>query len=190
MLEFFAIASVVLMLVAAPPYILDTLHHKTKPERATWLILSVLGLIGFFSQLSIESNWSLVFLGIDTLASLTIFVLAIPYGVAGFNLLDRYALATATIGVAISIIERQPLIALLGIILADFAGTFLTVKKAYEQPGTETTISWLLVGCAAIFGTLAVGRLDFDLLIWPLYLAFSNLAVPAAQFLSYSKART
>lgn len=181
MLAVFAVISAVLALLAAPPYILDTLRGKTKPQRATWIIYSTLGLIGFFSSLAIQSNWSLVYLGMDTLASLTVFILSIRYGVGGFTLLDRYALVTASIGVAVSIAVSRPLIALLGIILADVAGTVLTIRKAFLHPSTETTISWVLVGVGGIFGLLSVGKLDFSLLVWPIYLVFANLSIPLAQ---------
>ena len=40
---FFAIASIF-------PYIRDILRLKTKPQRVTWFIYSVLGSISFFSQ--------------------------------------------------------------------------------------------------------------------------------------------
>ena len=192
MLELFAAISLVLTLLAAPPYIIDTFNRKTKPQRATWLILSILGLIGFFSQLAIEANWSLVFLGVDTAASLTVLGLSIPFGIGGFSLLDRYALVVAAIGVIVSVVANRPVIALLGIILADVAGTFLTVRKAFLHPGTETTISWVLVGSAAVFSVLAVGKTSLDLLIWPVYLVLANFAVPAAQFAgrSFIKAKT
>src|SRR5579862_1074886 len=167
MLQVFAAISVILTVAAAPPYIIDTIKGKTRPERATWFILSVLGLIGFLSQLAIEVNWSLVFLGVDTLATLIVLCLSFKYGVGGWTLLDRYALLTAAAGVAIALIASQPLAAIGGNILADFAGTFLTIRKAYLQPGTETSISWILVGVAATFGALDVGKLDYKLLIWP-----------------------
>ncbi|HET9850590.1 MAG TPA: hypothetical protein VFP35_03140 [Candidatus Saccharimonadales bacterium] len=187
MLAVFAALSVIFTVLAAPPYIIDVLRRRTKPQRATWFILSVLGLIGFISQAKIGINWSLVFLGLDTAGSILVFLLSIPYGVGGWYLLDKYALAVAAIGVAISIAEDQPVIAIAGIILADLAGTALTIKKVFTHPSSETTVSWLSVGVAAVFGVLAVGKLETQLLIWPIYLVIANFAVPLAQYAGRSR---
>ncbi len=181
----FAVISAVLLIAAAPPYILDTIHGKTKPERASWFILFCIATIGFISQLIIEPNWSLVFLGFDAVDCFAVFILSIFYGVGGFNRLDRFGLAIATIGVITSIVAHEPLIALFGVIMADVAGTGLTAWKVYLQPGTETTISWILAGVAGIFGLLAIGRYEFDLFIWPFYLVLANLSVPIAQSLGH-----
>ena len=172
-----------LILAAAPPYVIDTLKRRTKPERATWFILSVLSVIGFVAELNIGVNWSLVFLGLDAATSITVFALSIPFGVGGSTPLDRYALAVAALGVAAALVVDKPIVALFGTILADIAGTSLTIRKAYLESSTETTVSWLLVGAAACFGVLTVGKIEFALLLWPVYLALANLAVPAAQWI-------
>ena len=184
MQEFFAAVSAIFVLLAAPPYIFNTVRHKTKPERAAWLIFTVLGIIALVSQWSLGANWSLVFTALDTLGSVITFVLSIWYGVGGFTPLDRLALIIAGAGVIIAIVAKAPIIALSGVILADISGTLLTVRKAYLQPETETTISWVLVGTAAIFGLLAVGKIQADLLLFPAYLMVANYSVPLAQLAS------
>lgn len=181
MQRLFIIIETILIIAAAPPYIIDTLKRKTKPERATWLILSVLSVIGFIAELKVGVNWGLVFLGLDAATSITVFALSIPFGVGGSTPLDRYALAIASLGVIVALVVDKPIVALFGTILADIAGTSLTIRKAYLEPSTETTISWLLVGVAACFSVLAIGKIEFALLVWPVYLAVANLAVPAAQ---------
>ena len=122
MKEILTIISVILILAAGPPYIFDILRKKTKPQRATWLIFTVLGLIAFISQLQLGATWSLVFLGLDVLGSLGVLILSIPYGVGGFSRLDKYSLSVAGAGVLISILAHHPVIAILGVMLADLAG--------------------------------------------------------------------
>jgi hypothetical protein len=174
--------SIVLFIFAAPPYIRDTLKGKTKPERATWFVFSVLGIIAFISQAKLGATWSLVFAGLDTLASLIVFVLSVRYGVGGWTFLDRVALAIAAVGVLTALLVREPVIALLGDILADISGTALTVYKTFRAPDTETTISWLITGTAALTGVLAVGSFNVALLLYPVYLMAANYAVPVAQY--------
>jgi hypothetical protein len=189
MKEILTLFSVVFILAAGPPYFLDILRKKTKPQRATWLIFTVLGLIAFISQLQLGATWSLVFLGLDTLGSLSVLILAIPYGVGGFNLLDRYAMGVATAGVLVAILAGKPIIALLGVMAADLAGAVPTIRKAYLAPESETTLSWLLVGTAAALGAFTVGKMDLSLLLFPIYLTLIQYAIPLAQLFGRMKAK-
>lgn len=179
--QILAAISVVFFLAAAPPYIIDTLKGKTKPERATWFVFSVLGLIAFVSQAELGATWSLVFSGVDTLGSLIVLILSIKYGVGGWSKLDRYALAIAAGGVGVAVLAHEPIIALLGNIAADISGTVLTVHKTFRAPDTETTISWALTGTSALAGVLSVGSLKFSLILYPAYLALANYAIPVTQ---------
>jgi hypothetical protein len=183
MKEIFALVSAILILAAAPPYVINTLRGKTRPERVTWLIFSVLGLIAFISQLGLGASWSLVFSGLDTAASILVLSLSIKHGVGGHTKLDTIALVVAAIGVVIAIIAKAPVISLLGVILADLSGMGLTIKKTYLKPESETTVSWLLVGTASLFGLLSVGRFSYGILLYPFYLMLANYSVPVTQLL-------
>lgn len=190
MRELSALISAFLVLLAAPPYIIDTLKGKTKPERITWLIFSVLGIIAFISQLTLGASWSLVFSGLDTAASILVFSLSLKYGVGGYTKLDISALVIASVGVIIAVVARQPIISLLGVIVADFSGVTLSLKKAYQDPSSETTISWLLVGTASLFGLFAAGEFKVGILLYPFYLMFANYAIPVAQLLGRNMKKT
>lgn len=141
MREAFAIISAILICIGQPPYIIDTLKGKTKPERMTWFIFSVLGIVAFISQIGLGATWSLVFSGVETAVSIFTFGLSIKYGIGGHDKLDISALVIASVGVVIALAVKQPIVSLLGVVLADLMGTALTVRKAYLHPGTETVIS-------------------------------------------------
>jgi hypothetical protein len=183
MAKIFAIIVAIMMLLGAPPYFKDILGGKTKPERATWFIWSLLGTIAFISQLKLHGAWSLVFVGLDGLGNILVFGLSFRYGHGGWTVLGKVALAIALAGVLVSLHFHQPVIALAGVILADFSGGALTIIKTFKAPETETTITWLLIGTASLLGALSVGKLDFSLLLYPLYLAAANYAIVVAQML-------
>lgn len=126
----------------------------------------------------------------DLLDVLIVFGFSIHYGVGGWMRLDKIALVIAAIGVAVSFAANQPLIALLGVILAELAGTWLTIYKVYLMPESETAITWILVGTASMFGTLAVGRLQFNLMVYPIYVVAANYGVALAQKLGRSSHRS
>jgi len=183
MAEFFGIVAGLMLLAGAPPYFIDILKGKTKPERATWFIWSVLGVIAFFSQVSLGAHWSLLFAGLDALGSILVFGLSVKYGVGGWTKLDKIALVIAGLGLIVSFVSHQPVVALIGVVLADLSGAALTIRKTYLAPDSETTITWLFVGSSALLGALSVGKWSFGLLLYPVYLAVGNYGVLVAQWL-------
>ncbi len=182
--KYFAIIVAVLMLAGAPPYLKDILNGKTKPERATWFIWSALGFIAFLAQFKLHGGWSLVFLGADAIGNLLVFILSFKYGVAGWSTTDKIALLVALIGLVVSVIVRQPVVALTGVVLADISGSALTIIKTYKYPDSETSITWIFLGTASLFGALSVGKLDWRLLLYPVYLSIATYGVFITQVLS------
>jgi hypothetical protein len=162
------------------PYVRDILKIKTKPERASWLIWTTLGSIAFFSQLAKGATDSLWLVGIQTLGVLIVFILSIKYGVGGLTKLDVFSLVMAGVGLILWYITQEPATALLIVIIIDFIGGALTVRKSYYDPESETLITWLLSGIAGIFAMFAVGSLNFILLAYPVYIFLINFAVVGA----------
>jgi hypothetical protein len=181
------VCSAVLATAAAPPYLYQTIKGSVRPERASWFIFSVLGVIAFVSQLSLGARTSLIFNGIDTFGSITIFILSFWYGVGGWTRLDRIVLALASLGVLISLSVHRPLIALLGVVIADACGMVPTIHKAYIEPDSESQLAWLLFATAGVFTILTIHNLRFDLLIYPVYIAIANYSVPVAMRLGRSR---
>lgn len=52
--EIFSIVSALIILAGAPPYLRDIMRGKTKPERATWFIWAMLGIIAFSAQATLH----------------------------------------------------------------------------------------------------------------------------------------
>lgn len=169
----------------APPYLFDILRHKTKPERTTWFIWSVLGVIALSAQLQVHGGWSLLFVGLDAAGNLLVFLLSLHFGVGGWKLLDKIALVVAAAGLITAYVVRQPVVALLGVVLADVSGATLTIIKTYKAPASETTITWLCIGTASLLSALAVGKWQAAALIYPVYLTVANYGVVVAQALGH-----
>ena len=184
---FLIIVSAVLTIAAEPLYIIDTVRGKIKPERATWLIFSVLGVIAFYGQVRLGATSTLVFSGLDTLASFVVLGLSLKHGVGGFTLLDKYGLSVATIGLLISLLAHRPLAALLGVILADAAGMVLTVIKTYKHPATEPYLSWIFFATAALCAVFTVRQFTLGILLYPVYLVIANYSIPLVKAFSPHK---
>lgn len=189
MLQLLGIISGVIAVGSYLPYIKDTLGLTTKPERASWLIWSVLATIAFSSQLAEGATTSLWFTALDTLGALAIFILSIKYGVGGLTRRDISALIIAGIGLILWYLTRHASIALFITILIDASGAYLTVIKAYQDPGSETMSMWALVSVAAILAMFSVGSFNLILLTYPFYIFLANFSVAVAILLGRAKGK-
>lgn len=189
MLAIFGFISAVLSILMVVPYIRDIFLLKTKPERASWLIWTVLGFIAFFSQLAKGATDSLWLTGGQTLAVLIIVLLSIKYGMGGLTNRDIKALIAAAIGLIIWYITKEAAWALLIVVVIDSVGTLLTAIKSYEYPESETFSTWIMSGTSGIFGALAVGAIHPILLAYPLYIVIANYTIVITMLLGKRKAK-
>jgi hypothetical protein len=180
MLHLFGVIAGVLALLAAIPYIRDTIKGETRPNRVTWLIWVILQTIALFAQISGGGRDSLLLTIGDLIASATILLLAFVKGESKWHWIDRMALIGAGIGLILWYALNQPIVALAVTIFIDLCGAVPTLRKSFVDPDSETRSTWWIVGIGAIFGVLAVGKVDVTLLVYPIYLAVINLAVAAA----------
>ena len=181
MLEFFGISSGLIIIFAFFAfYLKEILEKKAKPERASWLIWSILGAIAFSSQFAKGATWSLWLPAADTSIVFLIFILSFKYGTGGVARRDIVGIIGAGIGLILWYFTKEATWALVITILIDLIGTYLTALKTYEDPESETMIYWLLIGTAGVLSCLAVGRLSPILLAYPAYIALANYAVALA----------
>lgn len=187
MLAIFGYISAILSILMVVPYIRDIFLLKTKPERASWFIWTVLGFIAFFSQLAKGATNSLWLTGGQTLAVLMIVLLSIKYGVGGFTKRDIRALIAAGIGLILWYITKEAAWALLIVIAIDSVGTLLTAIKSYENPESETFSTWVISGTSGIFGAFAVGAFQPILLAYPVYIIIANYTIVVTMLLGRRK---
>ena len=183
-LAVFGLASAILSTFAYFPYIRDTLLGETQPQRASWLIWSVLGSIAFGSQLYEGATDSLWFAGVQVSGTIIVFLLSVRLGVGGF--LDRrdcLVLLLAAAGLVAWYTTETAAYALAITISISLLGGTVTIAKAYLDPGSETLSTWLLSFCASICALLAVGQLNWVLLAYPAYLFALNGAIITAMML-------
>lgn len=183
MLQLFGYISGILIAVCFIPYIRDILLLKTKPQRASWLIWTVLGGIAFFSQIAEGASYSLWLPGINTLGIAIVFLLSLKYGVGGLNRRDYIALFISFLGLILWYFSQEAAIALFIAIAVDTVGGILTIHKAYQDPASETMITWIIASVSGFFGVLAVGSWDIILLCYPFYILLVNAAVAIAIYL-------
>lgn len=180
-LQMLGIASAVLSICAFFTYIRDILNRRSQPQRASWLIWSVLGAIALASQVYEGATQSLWFATIQVGGTIFVFLLAITFGRGRFLLRgDMYVVLAAGIGIVLWLLTDTAVYALSITITISLLGGVMTLKKAYRDPDSETLGKWgwsfLASGCA--MG--AVGQFDAILLAYPAYVFALNGAVVTA----------
>ena len=190
-IAFFGLTSGIISTFAYLPYILDTLRGQTVPQRASWLIWSVLGSIAFFSQVFEGASDSLWFAGVQVSGTLTVFLLSIFVGSGRFvNKADFAVLAIAAFGLILWYFTESAVYALLITISISLLGGSVTILKAYRDPDSETFSTWAMSFTASICAMVSVGKADAVLLAYPAYLFTLNGGIMLAMLLGRLRAKT
>ena len=170
-LVLFGILAGVLSTIAYVPYIVDTAFGRTQPERATWLIWSIVASVAMGSQIYEGANQSLWFVGVQVSATVIVFLMSIKRGYGAYwSTRNLYLFAITLIGLFVWYIAENALYMLIITTAISILGGSVTVLKAYREPDSETMSTWLLSLVASFFAILSVGAIDPALLIYPVYL--------------------
>lgn len=191
MLIVFGVLSGLLGLFGYIPYIIDTLRGNTQPERASWLIWSTLGTIAFFSQVYEGATDSLWFAAVQVSGTITVFLLSIKRGAGEYlSRKNQIIFLIACVGIVAWYFTETAVYALAITISISLLGGSVTVLKAYENPESETFSTWFLALLASVCAVLSVGRIDWIILAYPLYLLTLYTAIVGAMVLGNLKKRT
>jgi F0F1-type ATP synthase assembly protein I len=187
--EIIGLIAGVLAAASYVPYVFDIVRKKVKPERASWLIWSLLVGIALFAQLFKGAEDSLWFTLFDSAGAFVIFLLSIKYGVGGLTKRDIRGLIGAGIGLLLWYLTKDPIWALVITIIVDAIAVALNVAKTLEDPKSETYLMWSTVSFAAILGMISVGELNYGLLVYPFYIFLANFSVVVAKFVGTKLAK-
>lgn len=166
------------------PYIRDTWSGRTQPQRASWLIWSVLGSIAFASLVHEGASTSLWFAGVQVGGTIMVFLLSIRTGAGQYlKRTDYLVLVAAALGLVLWYVTDTAAYALAITISISLLGGVCTVVQAYRNPDCETMSSWALFFASACFALVSVQGIDLLLLAYPLYLFTLYGAVVGAMYL-------
>jgi len=179
MLWLFGIVSGLLQALACVPYVRDILAGKTTPHRGTWAICCTLSLIVLLSQRADGGEWSLLMAVSQLLGTSLILLLSIRRGVGGRSRLDILLLAIAACGVVGWYVAGDPTIATLCVVLSDLVAVVMMMPKTYADPYSETLSAYVMSALSGACALVAVGSLDFGLIVYPAYIVCADLAVAA-----------
>lgn len=162
------ILAAVLGLIGTPLYVIDIVRGGTRPHRAAFLLFAIGGAISFAGQLAEGASWSLLFAGALLVSSVLIFGLSLRYGEGGFALRDRVGLLIAGLALLGWYLTSSAAVALILIAAYNTVAKVMIMLKVYEKPHSELFLAWVISTVASVFAVIAVGSLDWVLILMPL----------------------
>lgn len=171
------LAGGLLAIVDPVPYVRDVLRGSTRPHRGTWLIWSALGCTALASQWASDGGWSLVVLAVQAVSTTLVLLLSVRRGVGGVSLGELALLAVAGAGLVGWAVSDRPVVATCCVLVADVVGVALMLPKTWADPWSETPSTFVLASASGLCGSVAVGGLVAELLLYPLYFAVINAFV-------------
>lgn len=164
----------ILSFAAYALYIFSTLQGRTKPNRATWWILTLIGAmiaVSYYAGGARDTMWIALSY---VLGPFIIAILSLKYGEGKWERLDKWCLAGALTSAVVWSFSRSAITILLINIFMDFIGLIPTIKKSYLRPAGEDRAAWTLESLAGILNIFAIERWVFAIAFYPLYLLIIN----------------
>jgi hypothetical protein len=169
--ETIGIIAGILALSGYIPYIYSIIAGKTRPNRATWFIWTIIGGLLAFSYLA-EGDQNSIWLPIGYfLGPLIVAILSLRYGYAEWTRLDTICIVAAFISIVPWILSDNATITLLINLLIDSTGAIPTLVKTYREPETEDMTAWGIFFAANTIQLFAISMWNLAAL-YPIYLFF------------------
>jgi len=166
-----AIAGIVagiLSFAAYIPLVLAIKSKKARPNRATWIIWSMVTIlitISYYASGARDTIWVPLIYGI---CSFIIAILSLKHGEGGWTPFDRWCLAGAGLSALLWWCFNSPLIALFMNVTIDFIGALPTIRKSYHDPESEDRITWGLFFAGSIANVFAINKWTFVIALYPI----------------------
>ncbi len=158
----------VLAVLQVVPYVWSILKGHTRPSRTSygiWAVIQTIGLVSYIAAGATTTIWALLVL---TINAFVIFGLSLKYGMGGRNRFDIPCLVLAALAIVLWKTTNSPELAVYMSVIAGFMGYLPTIKKAYQWPKTENTLSWGIYVAAALLNVCALTSLKPAIILPPL----------------------
>lgn len=177
MKELFGAITIILSLVGYIPYIRDVLRGQTKPHAFSWIIWTLVTFIIGAAQLAAGSGWGAVHNLVTGLIGLIILIYALRNKDKDIKRVDVVLFILALLSIPLWLLTKNPTTAIVLITAIDIFAFLPTFRKTWNQPWSETLISYVLAGIKYGFALLAIGSYDFATLLYPIVLVVMNASL-------------
>lgn len=168
---FIGIVAGVLALIGYVPYIVSTLKGKTRPNKATWIIWTIVGGLLAFSYLA-EGDEKAIWVPLSYfIGPLIVAILSFKYGFSQWSRLDKVCVVVAVLSLVPWALADDAMITLLINLGIDMSGAIPTLVKSYREPDTEDFTAWFIFFAANTLLLFSITQWNLAVL-YPVYLFF------------------
>jgi hypothetical protein len=158
-------------LLGCIPYWRAILQGKTRPNRATWWIWLVVGIMIMLSYRAAGASTTLWVPITYVVAPFVTSLLAIKFGEGGWTKFDRMCLLGSLASLGFWSVNKSADLTLTINIGIDFLGALPTIRKSLIDPDSENLLGWSIFTIANALNLLAVDRWsNWQVIIYPLYM--------------------
>ena len=156
-------------MLAYLPYAYDIVRGAARPNRATWLIWTVVGGLLFASYTAAAGGAARWVPLSDTLGPALIAALAIRYGKGGLNWFDLGCLTVAGLSVLGWVLTGSPLVSLNINLCLALLGGLPTFRSVYRDPAAEPPLVWCAFLLSNMLNLLAIEHWSWSSGAYPVY---------------------
>lgn len=168
-----AAIAIVMSFISYVPYIRDILKGKTKPHAFTWLIWTILSIVGFAAQISDNAGPGAYMNLVNITIGIYIIFVGFKYK-SNIVKSDYISLIVSLLTIPLWIITKNPLWSIILIIIIDIFAFIPTVRKSLINPYSETIETYFINSFKHLLSISALTRYTPITSLYSSYLVFIN----------------
>lgn len=157
------------------PYFRGILRKKTVPHIYTWLIWTITQGTAVAGLWYGGGGWGALELSIGFLLVLSVFLLSLRYGTRNISRSDSFFLGCSLIAIVGWWEMHNALLAVFMVSVIDLLGYFPSFRKTYNDPWTETPVSWAAFSMANLVGISALNEYNLLTLTYLVTITAANI---------------
>jgi len=175
-LEMLGISGGIVGILGFFPYAYKVVTNEdTKPQRSTWLIWAVIGVIVLLSYDASGADTTVYIAMSYSVGPVIIFLLSIKYGIGGWSSTDKKCLIAAALGLMFWVILDRPDLTLASMLIIDVAGFLPTYLATRKGEYSESKTAWLLWSIAGLLTVSAIDKWTLEISAYPFYMATASM---------------
>ena len=154
--ELFALAAVLLVIIAYVPYLVKIARGEVKPHPFTWLVWTITATSIFILQTNYGSGTGAYATAAMAFCALNVFIFTVRKGMPKVHPLDAICLVIALLGVAVWLVIDEPVVSIAILLSVEVIGFIPTFAKGVRKPYEDSAVLWALTVGRHSMGLLAI----------------------------------
>lgn len=181
-------ASSIVYVLSGVPYLYAIFKKNVRPSKVSWFLWLLLGVFALLSVLKSGGTYQAIYNVAAVTMVTVILMVSLFKGKTVFTKIDAIALAGGLASFSCLFIFDSPLLAMWFVIITDLIAYVPTWVKSWNDPASESTLTFGMTFVGAALGLLAViDESNYIFYLYPLYLTIANGAEFAILLIRKSK---